>query len=336
MQGGLSLGEGQLQQLELQREQQQRLQRELSHQLLQEPRHQPPARQRQKPKHRQESRALLTTPQRFQQQREECQGSRSYQQHGQREELQRQQTPPQEWTMPLRNCSAPAEHQMQFQHRGHRRMPLDGLGLVLQVDGAPGTWSPEGLLPESWEHSAGTRHQFHTEAGTMGDLSRDQRSFTKRLFDGRLSVVTESFVNYEGRLEYLVQFSGGELSSADGVGFILSPKLPCPKNIQKITSIFANRTGRICVRANSEVVRSDVSIRPLEVGDLVSVVVDLDRSLAQFTIWPTDGEAPSTALFDFGTALERLRARIPNVSKCRCGYFACVIKNAGVSVQLGS
>ena len=31
------------------------------------------------------------------------------------------------------------------------------------------------------------------------------------------------------------------------VGFILSSDLPCTKNIQKIVSVFANRTGRICV-----------------------------------------------------------------------------------------
>lgn len=30
------------------------------------------------------------------------------------------------------------------------------------------------------------------------------------------------------------------------VGFILSSDLPCTKNIQKIVSVFANRTGRIC------------------------------------------------------------------------------------------
>ena len=31
------------------------------------------------------------------------------------------------------------------------------------------------------------------------------------------------------------------------VGFILSSDLPCTKNIQKIVSVFANRTGRICL-----------------------------------------------------------------------------------------
>ena len=31
------------------------------------------------------------------------------------------------------------------------------------------------------------------------------------------------------------------------VGFILSSDLPCTKNIQKIVSVFANRTGRICI-----------------------------------------------------------------------------------------
>jgi len=334
-------------QFQLQRETQQRVQRQLQQQLqhkLQE--------QQQQQQHHQHQQHQLHQQQQ-QQHQQQCQKQKPKQKSQQQQQQLQQrdalgagygfaEAPPAWMQMQQRHWpESQKQHQTHQQQqqlplRSHRRMPLDGLGLVLPMAVAPGTWAPEGLLPDTWEPTFGAKHQFHMEACTMGELSSDQRSFTKRLFDGRLSVITEGFVNYQGRLEYLVQFTGGELSSADGVGFILSPKLPCPKNIQKITSIFANRTGRICVRANSEVVRSDVSIRPLEIGDLVSVVVDLDQSLAQFTIWPAEGETPSTALFDFGTALERLRMRIPNVPKCRCGYFACVIKNAGVTVKLGS
>ena len=36
------------------------------------------------------------------------------------------------------------------------------------------------------------------------------------------------------------------------VGFIISSDVPCTKNIQKIVSVFANRTGRICGLAHKK------------------------------------------------------------------------------------
>eukprot|EP00913_Durusdinium_trenchii_P033600 g31453.t1 len=117
------------------------------------------------------------------------------------------------------------------------------------------------------------RHRFHAETAKMGLMAPDLRTFTKdgsarggtsgMQFHGRLSVITEDRVKVEGLHRYSVQFCSGELSSADGVGFIFSEKLPCPKNIQKklgqtgIVSIFVNKTGRICMRAHAEVLRSD-------------------------------------------------------------------------------
>jgi len=222
--------------------------------------------------------------------------------------------------------------QQRAQRQRRCKVALDDLGVVLpEGSNGHGTWTGGPKSP-----AFGFKHRFHYEATGMGQLSPDQREFTKQLFDGRLSVVTETEIHYRGRVEYVAQFTGGELSNADGVGFILSSKLPSTKNIQRITSVFANRTGRICVRANSEVVRSGVSLRPLQIGDLISVAVDIDQGVVQFTVWGVDNSPPSTAIFDFGNALERLRTRIPNVPKNRCGHFACVIKAAGVTVKLGS
>lgn len=182
----------------------------------------------------------------------------------------------------------------------------------------------------------GNRHCFHPETMKMGVVSPDRRQFTKQEFKGRLSVITENEVRASGVVRYLVQFMSGELSSADGVGFILSPRLPCPKNIQKIVSIFANRTGRICVRAHAEVVRSDISVKPLELGDWLELRVDLEEQVAEFTVWPMDGRPPSTAMMAYGHVLDQLQSRLPGLSRVNCGYLAVVVKHLGVSVALGS
>jgi len=182
----------------------------------------------------------------------------------------------------------------------------------------------------------GMQHRLHRETETMGHLSEDARQFRKECFNGRLSVVTEDQIHSHGIVQYCIQFTGGELSAADGVGFILSSKLPCPKNIQKIVSIFANRTGRICIRAQSEVIRSDIGVRPMEIGDWVSVTVNLEESIAVFAVWPAQGGPPSTASFHYGPALDSMRARMPSMPKTTSGYFACVIKHVGVGVKLGS
>mmetsp|Transcript_34185 Transcript_34185/g.106366 ORF Transcript_34185/g.106366 Transcript_34185/m.106366 type:complete len:356 (+) Transcript_34185:1-1068(+) len=182
----------------------------------------------------------------------------------------------------------------------------------------------------------GQLHRFHEEIKATGHLSEDGRHFTKEQFKGRLSVITEDEVHSQGVHKYVVTFTGGELSSADGVGFIFSSKLPCPKNIQRIVSIFANRTGRICVRAHSEVVRSDIGVKQLEIGDTVAVTIDLDRQIAEFAVWPAAGGRPSTASVAFGAMLQTLRKQLPSLAQTTCGYFACVVKHVGVQVALGS
>lgn len=182
----------------------------------------------------------------------------------------------------------------------------------------------------------GKLHRFHAETAKMGTLSYDGRIFTKQEFKGRLSVITEHEIHSRGVMRYAVQFTEGELSSADGVGFIFSTKLPCPKNIQKIVSIFANRTGRICVRAQTEVVRSDISVKAMELGDWLEMVIDLEEQRADFTVWPSDGSMPSSASLAFGETLDSLRRNIPSLPKTNCGYLAVVVKHTGVTVTLGS
>ncbi|CAJ1434509.1 unnamed protein product [Effrenium voratum] len=116
----------------------------------------------------------------------------------------------------------------------------------------------------------GTRHDegiCSAEFRDMIVLSADARTFTKNANKGRLSIVCENRVHFKGVVRYAVQFTEGELCSADGVGFILSSDLPCTKNIQRIISVFANRTGRICVRVHEEVERCKQRVKCLELGD---------------------------------------------------------------------
>jgi hypothetical protein len=177
----------------------------------------------------------------------------------------------------------------------------------------------------------GQLHHFHDEALSSGVLSDDRREFTKTKYMGRLSVITEDKVRTSGLHKYVVQFTRGDLSSADGVGFVFSPKLPCSRNIQKIVSIFVNRAGRICMRAHNAVTRSDVGIKALELGDWIGLTVDLDARIATFTVWPSNGSRLSTASMRFGTNLDNMHGYDRQKVPCT-GHFACVVKNAATVI----
>lgn len=193
----------------------------------------------------------------------------------------------------------------------------------------------------------GNLHRLHVETSTMGSLSEDCRRFSKTQFHGRLSLVTEDQIQTSGIHRYLVQFSEGELSSADGVGFVFSSTLPCSKNIQRISSIFVNRAGRICMRARSSVQRSDVGIKRLELGEWIEMIVNLDERTAKFSVWTPHGMRVSTACFAFGSIFGSLsdtyqprRGRSggsnANGALAASGHFACLVKHEGVHVTLGS
>jgi hypothetical protein len=202
-----------------------------------------------------------------------------------------------------------------------------------------GKLSCQGAADEPFERPRSVRgpevttyHRLHDELRGMGQLSPDRRDFVKTKFEKRLSVLTESHVRTGGKHRYLIQFTGGDISNADGVGFIFSNKLPCPKNIQMITSVFVNRMGRICMRSGKDVVGANRNVRPFEVGDHIELRVDLEELVATFSVWRS-GRAPSVASFDFGAGFARLgTAAVPSQS----GYFAAVVQNIGVSIALRS
>lgn len=199
------------------------------------------------------------------------------------------------------------------------------------VDGPP----PVGLL-----------HRFHQETNEMGVISPDFRTFTKMGYEGRLTLVTEAAVHSNGVHRYLVQFSSGELSRADGVGFVFSSRLPCPKNIQRIISIFLNQRGRICMRIFADIVRAHAYVKHIELGDWVEMVVNLDKQVVTFKIWPRTpsgwpagaGRPASIAEFPFGNRLNKL-SQVRDTSRdisLNTGHLACVVKNVGVTVMLAS
>lgn len=221
--------------------------------------------------------------------------------------------------------------------------------------GPPGDMTRGGqtLLP-SFPLTFSNKHCFYEKMAQSGVLSEDARQFTKTRFDGRLSIVTENRVQGRGVHRYLMQFTEGELSSADGVGFVFSTLLPCPKNIQRIVSIFINRAGRICTRARSVIKRSDASVKRLDLGDWIELVVDLNEEVAYCTVWPEDGSRNSRATLAFGQILSGMleedarnqggrwdyqriqNKKIEDIDICGAGYFGCLVKNEGVTVTLGS
>eukprot|EP00931_Biecheleriopsis_adriatica_P085022 TRINITY_DN5916_c0_g1_i4.p1 TRINITY_DN5916_c0_g1~~TRINITY_DN5916_c0_g1_i4.p1 ORF type:complete len:400 (-),score=87.46 TRINITY_DN5916_c0_g1_i4:6-1148(-) len=163
----------------------------------------------------------------------------------------------------------------------------------------------------------GLQHRFHKEVKGFGVASPDLRQFTKgEDYEGRLSVLSAAEVQKGGVASYVMQFSGGELTKADGIGFVFAPRVPCAKNIQKIVSVFINQSGRICMRIFGDVLKAKKHVRALRIGDWV--------------------EPDSSAEFHYGKRLAQVNQSSALPMKLDIGHFACVVQNVGVTVTLGS
>lgn len=201
-------------------------------------------------------------------------------------------------------------------------------------------------LPPADGPPLGSLHAFHREAAGFGAVTPDFRVFTKGpTYAGRLSVVSEGEVHMGGVHRYLVQFTSGELSRADGVGFVFASQLPCPKNIQRICSIFVNQRGMICMRIFGEVIKAPAHVKPLKIGDWVEVTMDLENRVATFKLWtqnpntgwPAEYTPPrSTAEFRFNKKFNRAGQAADKPLRLNAGYLACVVQNVDVTVTLGS
>lgn len=180
---------------------------------------------------------------------------------------------------------------------------------------------------------------FHSEVKGFGQCSPDLRCFTKGGdFEGRLSVLSGSQVQHGGVQRYLMQFTDGQLSKADGVGFVFASRVPCAKNIQKIVSVFVNQRGRICMRVFGDILRAKKHLRTLRIGDWIEMVIDLERSVATFKVWPNEfaKEPDSTAEFHYGHRLSQANQASAKPVKLNVGHFACVVQNVGVTMTMGS
>mmetsp|Transcript_87685 Transcript_87685/g.151956 ORF Transcript_87685/g.151956 Transcript_87685/m.151956 type:complete len:439 (+) Transcript_87685:56-1372(+) len=215
-------------------------------------------------------------------------------------------------------------------YEDHRNFDSCRSAIFLRSKALPASFSSATPPPQPW---FGNLHAFHEECDSMGGVSEDMRVFTKVSFEGRLSLLSEAHILQGGEQMYLLRFSGGVISKADGVGFVFTNRLPCPKNIQKITSIFVNQRGQICLRVKSELVKFSVSLKPLDLGDVIGLSINLQEQRACFLVWPADGGPASTAEFSFGDALNACKEKtvLNSVSK---GCFACIVKNVGVSVEM--
>ncbi|CAJ1427753.1 unnamed protein product, partial [Effrenium voratum] len=91
---------------------------------------------------------------------------------------------------------------------------------------------------------------------------------------------------------------------------------------KKIISVFANRTGRICMRADADVERSHVNIKAMELGDWLEVLCDFDQRRVSFNLWPANGGGASCATVDFSGRVERFRRLSEHVPMQATGYLA--------------
>lgn len=186
--------------------------------------------------------------------------------------------------------------------------------------------------------------RWHEESATMGSLLDSGKSFTKREFDGRLSMVTESSLHKSGVYRYVVYIEEGPMSVADGFGFVFSNALPCKKNIQKIDSIFINKKGKICARIHNEMEMLNTnSIGTIDVGSIIEIIVDLDRLEAGFSLYsPPRGIDPTTlsilvrdegtfSNWMVGTANTSIESTVKKTG--RVGHFCAVLKNINTKLR---
>lgn len=191
---------------------------------------------------------------------------------------------------------------------------------------------PVGRLPQG-EGLSGQRVFVHHEAGHWGVLSADQSHFLKGpQFEGRLSMVSEGTSRVGGKHRYLARFGGKGPSIADGVGFIFFSRLPCPKDIRKLTSLFLNQRGNLFLRVYQDVQRMPQRTKAIEIGDWVEMVIDLDAKVAAFQVWPADGSLPPTPPAEVEFEDEVKKARRSQKTRAWSGFFTCVVKEPGTSI----
>lgn len=83
-----------------------------------------------------------------------------------------------------------------------------------------------------------------------------------------------------------------------------------------------------------EVIRLTNFVKPIELGDLIGLDMDLENKIATFINWPADHTLPSHAECNFGRALAAHNAKAKQDGATLSGFLAIVVKNPGVTVDL--
>lgn len=167
------------------------------------------------------------------------------------------------------------------------------------------------------------RHRFFQHIASFGNLFEGGSCFTKRGYNGLLSVVTEEHVHARGKERYVVQIVGGVISDADGIGFIFGAQLPCSQNVQRLTSIYLNRHGCICRRTRTCIDQTSLRLPALEIGDAVVVEVDLEARTVEFSLHRD--EAVAKAMYVYGEEVTE-----------NLGFCGCILKNSGTTLRFCS
>nr|CAJ20569.1 hypothetical protein TgIb.0950 [Toxoplasma gondii RH] len=171
------------------------------------------------------------------------------------------------------------------------------------------------------EETAAAAPQWHADAAKVGLLSNNGRRFWKKRKAGMISLVYENALRSSHVHAYRYDILQGNVSAADGAGFVFANRVPCGKNIQTLWSVFVNRQGTLCKRMGQNLVRlPPPGLKPLEAGTSVYLLVDLDCKVAVFQMRTAAGTETPPRVVAFQDMAE--------TAGCSQGYFCVVIAAA--------
>ncbi|KEP62455.1 UNVERIFIED_CONTAM: hypothetical protein HHA_208510 [Hammondia hammondi] len=177
------------------------------------------------------------------------------------------------------------------------------------------------------EETAAAGPQWHPDAAKVGLLSNNGRRFWKKRKAGMISLVYENVLRSSRVHAYRYDILQGNVSAADGAGFVFANRVPCGKNIQTLWSVFVNRQGTLCKRMGQNLVRlPPPGLKPLEAGTSVFLLVDLDCKVAVFQMRTAAGTETPPRVVAFQDMAE--------TAGCSQGYFCVVIAAGDVVVEV--
>lgn len=187
------------------------------------------------------------------------------------------------------------------------------------------------------EPNFSNHHAFAGQCWRSGILTLGRR-FTKVVTDRFSTVVVEDSVHFGGTVKYLVQFTHGSMSSANGVGFTFADDLKETCDIRSLTSIFLNKHGYVCFRTRNIITKLSDHVKTLEIGDWIELFVDLNYGVARFTVYPHFRDGVKSLTTNFAERIRGIEkaARLSPAIDLTRGCLSCVVRHASTSLTLGS